>query len=59
MVKGNYVKIIGLKFDALDGLQIITDSNVKNHKEAGEYAEKHKDGHTIFVGIPCEYTYGK
>lgn len=59
MKKGSYVKIIGLKFDALEGLQIVADSNVGNHKEAGEYAEKHKGENTIFVGIPCEFTYEK
>lgn len=59
MTKCCYIKIIGLKFDALEGLQIVVDSNVYNYKEAGEYAEKYNDGHTIFVGIPCECTYGK
>lgn len=59
MEKGYYVKIIGLKFDALEGLQVVADSNVCNYKEAGEYAEKYNDGHTIFVGIPCECTYEK
>ena len=56
MVKGSYIKIIGLKFDALEGLQITTDSNVGNHKEAGEFAERHKEANTIFVGIPCDCT---
>ena len=59
MKNGNYIKIIGLKFDALEGLHIVADSNVSSHKEAGEYAERHKDGNTIFIGIPCECTYEK
>lgn len=59
MKSGKYIKIIGLKFDALEGIQVITDSNVSNHKEAGEFAECHGDDHTIFIGIPCEYTYRK
>lgn len=54
-----YVKIIGLKFDALEGIQIVVQSNVSNHKEAGEFAENHKDDGVIFIGIPCECTYGK
>lgn len=59
MKSGNYIKIIGLRFDVLEGLLIVADSNVSNHKEAGEFAEKHKDDHTIFIGIPCECTYRK
>ena len=59
MKSGKYIKIIGLKFDALEGIQVVTDSNVINNKEAGKFAESHSDGHTIFIGIPCEYTYGK
>ena len=59
MKRGSFVKLIGLKFDPLEGLQIVTDSNVSNHKEAGEFAEKHNDENTIFIGIPCEVTYGR
>ena len=33
--------------------------NIVAFGKAGEFAEKHKDGHTIFIGIPCECTYGK
>lgn len=58
MVK-EYVKIIGLKFDVLEGIQIVADSNVNNHKEAGEFAESHKDDGVIFISIPCECTYEK
>lgn len=59
MKRGNFVKLIGLKFDVLEGIEIISDSNVSDFKEAGERAEKHNDDHTIFIGIPCEYTYGR
>lgn len=55
-MKGKYIKIIGLKFDALEGIQITTDSNVKNHEEAGVFAEKHGDDNMIFIGIPCTYS---
>lgn len=55
-MKGNFIKIIGLKFDVLEGIQIVNESNVKNHKEAGEFAEKHGDDDVIFIGIPCTYS---
>ena len=55
-MEGRFIKIIGLKFDVLEGLQIINESNVKNHIEAGHFAEDHGDGNTIFIGIPCTYS---
>ncbi len=54
-MKKSYVKLIGLKFDALEGLSVKYDSNQKNHKDAGMYAQEHSDGDTIFIGIPCTY----
>ena len=56
-MEGKFVKIIGLKFDALEGLEIVEESNVKNHIDAGRFAEDHSDGNTIFIGIPCTYVY--
>lgn len=55
-MNGDFIKIIGLKFDALEGLQIIEESNVKNYIAAGEFAEKHTDGNMIFIGVPCTYS---
>ena len=49
----NYVKIIGIRFDCLEGLQVIDDANVKNHQEAGIYADKHYDENKIFISVPC------
>ena len=57
MDKMSYVKITGLRFDALSGLQIVNDSNVKDYKEAGKYAEEYNDRNTIFIAVPCEITY--
>lgn len=56
-MEGKFVKVIGLKFDVLDGLQVVEDSNVKNHTEAGKFAEDHGDDNMIFIGIPCTYSY--
>lgn len=56
---GNFVKVIGLTFDCLEGIRIIDDVNLKDHEEAGKYAEKHYDENKIFITIPCNYTYGK
>lgn len=53
-----YVKVIGVKFDVLEGLQVVADHNRKNFTEAGEIADKESDGNTIFVCIPCTYTEG-
>lgn len=55
-MNGEFVKVIGIKFDALDGLQIITDFNQENFKEAGKIADEKCDGDTIFIGIPCTYS---
>ena len=55
-MEGYYVKVIGLKFDALEGLQIIKERNVKNHKEAGSFADDCLEDNAIFIGIPCTYS---
>ena len=55
-MNGEFVKVIGIKFDALDGLQIITDFNQKNFKEAGKVVDEKCDGDNIFIGIPCTYS---
>lgn len=56
---GNFVKIIGLKFDVIEGLEIVVDKNAKNYEEAGAYADSCNDDNTIFIAIPCSYTYKK
>ncbi len=50
---GSYVKIIGLKFDALEGLRIVTDANRRNIIEAAEFAQKHDDDNIIWLIVPC------
>lgn len=52
---GDYVKVIGVKFDVLEGLKVVTDYNRKNFMEAGEVADKENDGDTIFICVPCTY----
>lgn len=52
----NYVKIIGLKFDALEGIDIVQDANRQNIVEAANFAEKHDDHNTLWVVIPCSIT---
>lgn len=54
-----YVKVIGLKFDALEGLQVVSDNNRKTFQEAGVVADQKNDGDTIFVCIPCTYNFSK
>lgn len=49
----NFVKIIGLKFDALEGLNITTDANRSNIMEAAEFAQKRDDNNTIWIVVPC------
>lgn len=54
-MEGKFVKVIGVKFDALEGLQVVEESNVKNYDEAGKFADRHSDGYTIFISVPCTY----
>lgn len=49
----NYVKIIGLKFDALEGLNVTMDINRSNIIEAAEFAQKHDDMQTLWIVVPC------
>ena len=52
---GNFVKVIGIKFDALEGLRVIEESNQKNYEDAGKFAEGCNDGDMIFICFPCTY----
>lgn len=53
---GKFVKLIGFKFDAVEGIDIVVDKNVKDYIEAGTHAEERRDEDIIFIGIPCEYS---
>ena len=53
MQKKGFVKIMGLKFDALEGLIVTTDANRGNIIEAAEFAQKHDDNNTIWIVVPC------
>ena len=53
MTGDNYIKIIGVKFDALEGLRVVVDHNRKNFIEAAEVAEGCNDKDMIFISIPC------
>lgn len=52
---GDYVKVIGVKFDVLNGLRVVADYNEKTFKNAGYVADKENDGDTIFICVPCTY----
>lgn len=49
----DYVKIIGLKFDALEGLTVVRDANRKDIITAAEYAQKYDDKETFWIVVPC------
>lgn len=53
MQENGFVKIMGLKFDALEGLSVITDANRSNIIEAAEFAQKRDDNNTIWIVVPC------
>ncbi len=52
-ISENYLKIMGLKFDVLEGLSIVTDANRKTLIEAAEFAQKHDDNDTLWLIVPC------
>lgn len=54
-MSGDFVKIIGVKFDILNGLEVIHDFNQKNFSEAGKIVDEESDPDTIYIGIPCSY----
>lgn len=53
MQEKSFVKIIGLKFDVLEGLTVTTDVNRGNIIEAAEFAQKCDDNNTIWIVVPC------
>ncbi len=53
MQENGFVKIIGLKFDVLEGLTVTTDANRGNIMEAAEFAQKRDDNNTIWIVVPC------
>ena len=53
MQEKGFVKIIGLKFDALEGLTVTTEANRGNIIEAAEFAQKRDDSNTIWIVVPC------
>lgn len=53
MQENGFVKIMGLKFDALVGLSVTADANRGNIIEAAEFAQKRDDNNTIWVLVPC------
>ena len=56
MQEKGFVKIVGLKFDALEGLTVITDANRGNIIEAAEFAQKRDDNNTVWLVVPCSYS---
>lgn len=53
MQEKGFVKIIGLKFDALEGLTVTTEANRGNIIEVAEFAQKRDDNNTIWIVVPC------
>lgn len=54
-----YVKVIGIKFDVLNGLEVIHDFNQKNFSEAGKMVDANADPDVIYIGVPCSYQMSK
>lgn len=54
-MNGDFVKVIGVKFNVLNGLEVIHDFNQKNFSEAGKIVDAKPDSDTIYIGIPCSY----
>lgn len=52
----NYVKVIGLKFDAIEGIDVVQDANRQNITDAAKFAERHDDHNTLWLVVPCSYT---
>lgn len=53
----DYVKIIGLKFDVLEGLSIVQDANRKDITEAAKFAQERDDKQTLWLVVPCTVDY--
>jgi len=53
MNNSDYVKVLGVTFDALEGLTVVAESNVKDLEDAGRYAAEHDDGAAIWISVPC------
>lgn len=53
MQEKEFVKIMGLKFDVLEGLTVTTDANRGNIIEAAKFAQKRDDNNTIWIVVPC------
>ena len=50
----DYVKIIGLKFDALERLNVLQEANRKDLITAAEFAQEHDDKETFWLMVPCK-----
>lgn len=53
----DYVKIIGVKFDALEGLTVVQDANRKDFITAAEFAQEQDDKETLWLIVPCKACY--
>ena len=52
-LSGDFVKIIGVKFDVLTGLKVVHDFNKESFSEAGKIVDRNADCNIIYIGIPC------
>lgn len=55
-MNGDFVKVIGVKFDVLNGLEVIHDFNQKDFSEAGKIVDRNADCNIIYIGIPCSFS---
>lgn len=58
-MNGDFVKVIGIKFDVLNGLEVIHDFNQKNFSEAGKIVDAKSDPDIIYIGVPCSWSMNK
>lgn len=58
-MNGRYVKVIGIKFDVFNGLEVIHDFNQKNFSEAGKIMDAKSDQDIVYIGVPCSYQMSK
>ena len=58
-MNGDFVKVIGVKFDVLNGLEVIHDFNQNNFSEAGKIVDAKSDSDIIYIGVPCSCSMNK
>lgn len=52
-MNNNFIRVVGLKLNAFNCVEIVIEKETKDFKEASKYADECEDKSVIFVGIPC------